>query len=112
MTPVHLLTFWGKARPEVESEASWRPLVRHCLDVAASGLAMVDLRGLPQGRASVLGDHWPGVLGALLALHDVGKLSRPFLAQHPEHWPEAVLGPCKPQPAKLRHDSLGYAPLA
>ena len=101
-----LLLFWGKARPETP-DILWHPLVYHGLDVAAAGHALVEERGLPHGLASAFGDRWSGILGYLLALHDIGKLSRPFQGLSETHWPEAVLGPHQPPAAGLRHDALG-----
>ena len=102
-----LLRFWGKARPETEAGPRWHPLVYHCLDVAAAGVVLVGRRGPPRGLAALFGDRWPGALGYLLALHDIGKLSRPFQAQSPEHWPAETLGRHQPPVAGVRHDALG-----
>lgn len=95
------LSFWGKARPSNDAGAGMHPLVAHSLDVAAVALL------LPR-RATfgVTGQ----TLGFLVALHDVGKFSRPFQAQAPEYWPTATLGTLTAQnrpPAGPRHDALG-----
>jgi len=45
-------------------------------------------------------------LPLLAALHDVGKFSRAFQAQVPEHWPADILGPIDPRYSH-RHDELG-----
>jgi CRISPR-associated endonuclease/helicase Cas3 len=51
----------------------------------------------------------PRVLGFLVALHDIGKISRTFQGQASDHWPRQSLGPL---PAKIplaeRHDAIGY----
>jgi CRISPR-associated endonuclease/helicase Cas3 len=50
-------------------------------------------------------------LAALIALHDVGKLTRPFQAKVPELWPRS-LGPFIDPPAGHPHDDAGYALLS
>jgi CRISPR-associated endonuclease/helicase Cas3 len=77
------------------------PLVAHALDVAAAAILLPQRRGLGlQGRT----------IGFLVALHDIGKFSRPFQWQADAHWPTAALGS---RPVTMRsgpkHDSLGYA---
>src|SRR5262249_14441024 len=53
----------------------------------------------------------PQALGAailpLVALHDIGKLSRAFQAKRPDLWP-SCLGPAEPKPADQRHDDLSF----
>ena len=47
---------------------------------------------------------------SLVALHDIGKFSRPFQAQAREYWPSDALGPfpaANPPPPGPRHDALG-----
>ncbi len=103
-----LLLFWGKARPHSAESAQWHPLVYHGLDVAAVGLTLAEHRGMMPDWVALFGDHWRGVLGSLLALHDIGKFSRPFQSLNQEFWPKAVLGPYKNQGHGPRHDSLGH----
>src|SRR4051812_10862790 len=97
--------FWGKARPHAGAAHSWHPLVYHCLDVAAVGEALLaEWRWLAETVADAAG--WPPddlrrTLAFLLALHDIGKLSRPFQAKVPELWPGGWLGP---RPAADLHD--------
>lgn len=56
--------------------------------------------GLPAPQVRVF-------LTLLLSLHDVGKISSPFQAQAPEHWPIAALGPIPATAAMgIRHDRL------
>jgi CRISPR-associated endonuclease/helicase Cas3 len=99
--PVCLGDFWGKARATDAMAASMHPLLAHSLDVAAVATL------LPRAQAFGLSGR---TLAFLIALHDIGKLSRPFQAQAPEHWPARALGPfpehSKP-PAGPRHDALG-----
>lgn len=51
-------------------------------------------------------------LGWLVSLHDIGKFSRPFQAQAPQHWPTAALGdldPARLPPPGPRHDAVALA---
>lgn len=95
-------TFWGKARSSNTMGAGMHPLLAHSLDVAA--VAILLPRRLTFGLA---GQN----LGFLVALHDIGKFSRPFQAQAPEHWPSSALGPfpsANLPPPGPRHDALGF----
>ena len=97
---VALNNFWGKAQPE-DDGAEFHPLIAHALDVAAVALLL-------QSR------HVAGLdarmVGLLVALHDVGKLSRPFQAKVRSCWPTAALGPFPdpPPPPGPPHDAIGY----
>lgn len=76
------------------------PVAAHALDVAA--VAML----LPRPTQAAFPRR---TLGFLVALHDIGKLSRGFQSVVPAHWPVDALGP--PPPGALggpRHDLLGY----
>ena len=76
------------------------PAGAHCLDVAAVACL------LPRPTRTVLPRQ---LLGFLVALHDVGKFSRPFQSKVPEHWPNDTLGPAPAGSLPgLRHDALGY----
>jgi len=95
--PLHL--FWGKARPFDDSESSFHPLVAHVLDVAAVAerLVLQEHEWLPSS-----------LVAFLVALHDIGKLSRAFQAKAPDHWPTAVLGTLGADiPADPGHDTIG-----
>ena len=92
-----LMLFWGKARPVPEAKNLWHPVAWHGLDVAAAGLVLLH-------RKPALAKHLSPLLGldqrricslvtAVLALHDIGKLTRPFQAKVPACWPTSVLGP-------------------
>jgi hypothetical protein len=100
MNSVHA-AFWAKAHPVDDAAAAFHPLVAHCLDVAAVALL------LPSRAASRPRD--ARVLGFLVALHDIGKISRPFQAKERDHWPVAALGafPTVPPPAGPAHDAFG-----
>lgn len=109
----HLLLFWGKARPRQERpHPCWHPLIYHCLDVAAVGEALLD--GWPWLARSLAGaTGWPEeglrrTLPFLLALHDIGKISRPFQAKAPEFWPETWLNKrSDPGPRDPGHGTSG-----
>ena len=107
-----MLHFWGKARPQPDASAAWHPLVYHSLDVAAVGEAVLAARpDLVRGLSAMLG--WPSdalrrLIVYLLALHDIGKISRPFQGQVPELWPADALGPFEGTPLSgPRHDEAG-----
>lgn len=105
------LSFWGKAQPRPDAACSWHPAAFHALDVAA--VASVWLTDEPRRLQTVIREtgwteeSWAGMTVFLLALHDIGKFSRPFQAKVPEHWP-AVLG-SRPDLADPGHDTLGHA---
>jgi CRISPR-associated endonuclease/helicase Cas3 len=106
--------FWGKARPSDRDSAAdavpWHPAAYHCLDVAAAAVALLH-RGVSwppspwQTSDAVLS------LAALLALHDIGKFSRPFQAKAPEFWPD-VLGSLRDVPPDQGHGAVGLAMLS
>ena len=90
-------TFWGKAHPAENSPSPMHPLVAHSLDVAA--VAML----LPHPTVTAIPRQ---TLGFLVALHDVGKFSRPFQAKEPMHWPAALGAFPAVAPTAVRHDAL------
>jgi CRISPR-associated endonuclease/helicase Cas3 len=74
------------------------PLLAHALDVAATATLL-------PGAARL---HFDGrTLGFLVALHDIGKISRSFQAQSPQHWPVALLGPLPAKLPSFPHDAMG-----
>jgi CRISPR-associated endonuclease/helicase Cas3 len=89
--------FWGKAQPVNDAGPRMHPLWMHSLDVAAVGMAILRHKPDIAARiASALG--WPTedlvrLWSFALALHDLGKFSRPFQAKAPDHWPAEILGP-------------------
>ena len=95
---------WGKARPAPDAVHSWHPLVYHCLDVAAVGETLLHERPDVLARlATRFASDVEALARAfvfLLALHDIGKLSRPFQAKVPELWPEQLLGPVPTVPPR------------
>ncbi len=60
--------FWAKAQPTIHGDTEAHPLVAHALDVAAVATTL-DLNVGMGMEASTL--------RFLVALHDIGKLSRP-----------------------------------
>jgi CRISPR-associated endonuclease/helicase Cas3 len=95
--------FWGKARPSDGSPSATHPLPAHVLDVAA-------VAGLVPGHLPVEIDR--RTLGFLVALHDIGKFSRPFQAKVPEAWPADALGPypdLNRPPSGPAHDLVGLS---
>ena len=81
------LRFWGK-RSRVDG--LWHPAAYHCLDVAASAVALVETnRHLRRELSELLGldgDLVGVYLASWLALHDIGKMSAPFHAQVSRLW--------------------------
>ena len=93
-----LTRIWGKARPFTTGSAGMHPLLAHSLDVAAVATLLPGAARLGlDGR----------LLGFLVALHDIGKISRSFQAQMPEHWPGALLGPLPGPLPGFPHDAMG-----
>lgn len=91
--------FWGKARPHQGASSHMHPLIAHALDVAAVAVLYTGSNLGLDGRT----------LGWLISLHDIGKFSRSFQAQAPEHWPMDVLGRLDPTdlpPPGPKHDAL------
>ncbi|WP_187830432.1 CRISPR-associated helicase Cas3' [Siccirubricoccus phaeus] len=96
--------FWGKAQPAEADASAMHPLVAHALEVAAVGVLLGQSRGLKSRGLKLPGK----ALGFLLALHDIGKFSRPFQAMAPALWPAEALGPSPvTRPAGPRHDAAG-----
>ena len=110
-TPL-LYQFWGKARPAPKARSQWHPLISHCLDVAAVGEELLELRAAEAGHlAQRLGwsaDTFKRAVLFLLAVHDLGKVARTFQAKVPGLWPESALGPLSPpMPADPGHGAVG-----
>jgi CRISPR-associated endonuclease/helicase Cas3 len=97
----NLLAFWGKARPAQGGAVPFHPALLHCLDVAAVAAVLCE-DGLAAGMPELL-----PALPFLAGLHDIGKFSRGFQQQCPEHWPAAAFGAFG-RISTERHDTTGY----
>lgn len=107
-----LMRLWGKARPATTASCDWHPLVCHCLDVAAVGEKLLDLHAAKVERLAKQlewsTEAFRGAVLLLLAVHDLGKVSQPFQAKVPAHWPEPIFGAMRaPMPADPGHGSVG-----
>jgi len=96
-----MFAFWGKSYAPDDAPAM-HSVPHHCLDVAAAATVLLPIFPPPINipAASVV---------ALIALHDVGKFTRPFQAKVQALWPTASLGPFNTPPAGYPHDQTGYA---
>src|SRR5690349_24850775 len=100
----NITALWGKARPDPGQTTRFHPLLAHCLDVAAVAVLLPTHHQLAMD---------PRILGFLVSLHDIGKISRSFQAMVEEFWPASVLGPLPAQTyGGPRHDVLGASILA
>src|SRR5579859_1324696 len=99
--PPIMFAFWGKSYAPDDAPAM-HSVPHHCLDVAAAATVLLPIFPPPINipAASVV---------ALIALHDVGKFTRPFQAKVQALWPTASLGPFNTPPAGYPHDQTGYA---
>src|SRR3954451_19210453 len=95
--PESLFQFWAKSG---EDGGPMHSVPHHSLDVAASALVLLSAFKPPITIA-------PATVAALIALHDVGKFTRPFQAKVPKLWPLA-LGAFRMPPPGF-HDDDGYA---
>jgi len=94
-----LFEFWAKSGREGEP-ALMHSVPHHSLDVAACALVLLDAYQAPVPVPS-------RTLAALVALHDVGKFTRPFQAKVPALWPLSLGHFSQPPPGY--HDDAGYA---
>ena len=101
----HYHEFWAKTRAADGGRPTWHPIPFHCLDVAATGLVLLQNQAVPRIDPA----YWP-LLAVLLSWHDIGKFSRPFQAKVPDLWPR-VLGPRTANLSRFGHDTVGYAML-
>lgn len=109
--PIRPHQFWGKLQRDGTGAASplseWHPLVDHCADVAACTVALLGQRvdGFAPtilnrrlarlGGLEELDDVQVGRLGALSALHDIGKCNRGF-QNRADHEPAFTAGHVEP----------------
>ena len=105
MTTVSIdaLRFWGKAKPNSNEPGRFHPLVFHSLDVAAVFEALLHL---DPGALKLLSTEFRAPADriilpftALVALHDVGKVTKKFQAKSKEAWPTCLGGYPGPLPA-------------
>ncbi len=103
------LSFWGKAarnEDECSSPHRWHPAVFHMLDVAAVAQAWLTANKPKIPGLTDIGEAaWPAIV-VLIALHDIGKFSRPFQAKREDLWPVS-LGVYKKHDIP-RHDTAGF----
>jgi CRISPR-associated endonuclease/helicase Cas3 len=94
-----LFEFWAKSGRDGEP-APMHSVPHHSLDVAACALVLLDAYRPPVPVPNT-------TLAALVALHDVGKFTRPFQAKVPALWPRSLGSFSQPPPGF--HDDAGYA---
>lgn len=92
-----LFEFWAKSGREGD-RALMHSVPHHSLDVAASAFVLLSAFRCPIAVEDT-------ALAALVALHDIGKFTRPFQAKVPDLWPPS-LGPYERRPGF--HDQDGY----
>lgn len=104
-----ILAFWGKTAFEQAGPTQAHPALLHMLDVGAvaSCLLETDTWKLPSGIFDAAQPDPRRAIAALVALHDMGKFTRPFQGKVPQLWPP-VLGPFAAPPAFPPHDTAGY----
>ena len=79
------LQFWGKASPSGDEAERFHPLVFHALDVAAVFGALTEadaeLLGILASSFAASGERIVATLTVLVALHDIGKVSKKIPGQ-------------------------------
>jgi CRISPR-associated endonuclease/helicase Cas3 len=91
-----MLSFWAKS-----GVPTFHSVPHHSFDVAAVCLVLLEKIRVPLSLS-------PQSLVALVALHDIGKFTRPFQSKAPDLWPEC-LGAFAPAPTGWPHDKADYA---
>ena len=85
------MQFWGKASPSGDEAERFHPLVFHALDVAAVFGALTEadaeLLGILASSFAASGERIVATLTVLVALHDIGKVSKKFQAKSEDAWP-------------------------
>jgi CRISPR-associated endonuclease/helicase Cas3 len=97
-----MFDFWAKSGKENEP-APMHSVPHHSLDVAASAFVLLTAFRPPVAAPEA-------ALAALVALHDIGKFTRPFQAKVPSLWPPSLGAFSEPPPGF--HDDDGYALLS
>jgi CRISPR-associated endonuclease/helicase Cas3 len=103
-----LLTFWGKSAADHESPSHSHPALLHMLDVGAVAHCLLEAEAW--AAPACIDDDSAAIRRAivsLVALHDIGKFTRPFQGKVPLLWPP-VLGPFVAPPGSPPHDTAGY----
>jgi CRISPR-associated endonuclease/helicase Cas3 len=95
-----IFEFWAKSGREGET-APMHSVPHHSLDVAASAYVLLSPFRVPVSVPAP-------TLAALVALHDIGKFTRPFQAKVQKLWPPA-LGAFETPPPGPPHDDAGFA---
>jgi len=93
-----LFEFWAKSGRE--GEPPMHSVPHHSLDVAACAFVLAQAYRSPVEVGAA-------TLAALIALHDIGKFTRPFQFKVRELWPAALGAKVAPPPGF--HDEDGYA---
>ncbi|MBI4676647.1 MAG: CRISPR-associated helicase Cas3' [Elusimicrobia bacterium] len=110
--PCGYFRWWGKTGRSSQSGPACHLLAYHCLDVAATGFALLDqdalLRCRLAGCAGMEEDRFVHWVTFHLALHDVGKFSERFQDTRLE-LVKALGGVASRQAYHTRHDSMGFA---
>lgn len=108
ITLPELLTFWGKTAADEGVTARSHPALLHMLDVGAVAHCLLEA-GAWAAPAFVDADSTAirRAIVSLVALHDIGKFTRPFQGKVPQLWPP-VLGPFAASPGFQPHDTAGY----
>jgi len=106
------LQFWGKASPSGDEAERFHPLVFHALDVAAVFGALTEadaeLLGILASSFAASGERIVATLTVLVALHDIGKVSKKFQAKSEDAWP-TMLGTLSSElQAPYDHAAGGY----
>jgi CRISPR-associated endonuclease/helicase Cas3 len=73
-----VLHYWGKARPT--GDVAFHPAAYHSLDVAACAKVILDSNVLLRDRlcTALEAERAAPLLNSFIALHHIGKFSRPF----------------------------------
>ncbi|MGR9116778.1 MAG: CRISPR-associated helicase Cas3' [Gammaproteobacteria bacterium] len=103
--------YWGKAKVENDDGPAYHLLPYHCLDVAAVGACLLDVKSdkcRQLARQLQVKPDWLSVFFVFcLALHDLGKFARAFQGLK-EDLSDSLVKPNSRMSYNQRHDSLGF----
>lgn len=102
-----LLTFWGKSAADHEAPGHSHPALLHMLDVGAVAHCLLEAGAWAMPACISDSAAIRRTVASLVALHDIGKFTRPFQGKVPQLWPP-VLGPFVAPPGSPPHDTAGY----